>query len=571
MEDEISCDDPQFMNMLETCLRVEIEGAKSTLSVLEKEIKELKGKVQLQLQTRRQLKEGTKNAQENIQILNAVLNKENKCLNEISNNIELVKLNLDNDYKVMKQQECELYENIYKEYETLWQSYHAKYEEFPLARDRKEAKIKLEKIRVDEMILEYKVNDMERISRQQEWITWLRMRAKIIELARAILNYMKQEEKLKDLNRNIEDRKQELNVVETELATRLKRQEEEKRDRALKLLEMPPPKINFSHMRTIYGHKPKIGFLDGWERNYENSIDTLSVDTLMLEEMCIAGENSLPPPEDTSTRAEKDQNLPYDQPIDSRSPSLDQEQQEVEHEDTASEADGNTALEPIDAVDEEVEQRMDQELEHLDQPPSLSKDKQTGQRCVDLAKVVDDPPVKRMRLICDKEKPVASPMKNIPLEREKAHFVDPPAYPRISKIETVRYSVSPFKKAKKIDRKDRQLVNQTSEFRMRKMSSARKIDQDNPNPSSMFTPCHYDYSDDSDMSFCVDNTMADLKDDQISLYGGSVRDFCECSNVSTPNENAAQEINVNASSTSKTHSFPQSRACSSFRIRGPLP
>lgn len=32
MEDEIGCDDPQFMNMLETCIRVEIGIAKGTLS-----------------------------------------------------------------------------------------------------------------------------------------------------------------------------------------------------------------------------------------------------------------------------------------------------------------------------------------------------------------------------------------------------------------------------------------------------------------------------------------------------------------------------------------------------------
>lgn len=32
MESGISCDDPQFMNMLETCLRVEIEAAKSASS-----------------------------------------------------------------------------------------------------------------------------------------------------------------------------------------------------------------------------------------------------------------------------------------------------------------------------------------------------------------------------------------------------------------------------------------------------------------------------------------------------------------------------------------------------------
>lgn len=32
MEDEISCDDPQFMTMLETCLLMEIETSKNTFS-----------------------------------------------------------------------------------------------------------------------------------------------------------------------------------------------------------------------------------------------------------------------------------------------------------------------------------------------------------------------------------------------------------------------------------------------------------------------------------------------------------------------------------------------------------
>ncbi|KAK1124806.1 hypothetical protein K0M31_006166 [Melipona bicolor] len=38
----------------------------------------------------------------------------------------------------------------------------------------------------------------------------------------------------------------------------------------------------------------------------------------------------------------------------------------------------------------------------------------------------------------------------------------------------------------------------------------RKHDQDNANPSSMFTPRRYDFCDNSDMSFCTDN-MASLK------------------------------------------------------------
>lgn len=44
---------------------------------------------------------------------------------EISNKIELMKLNLDNDYKIMKVN-CEFYENIYNDYEKVWESYHVR-------------------------------------------------------------------------------------------------------------------------------------------------------------------------------------------------------------------------------------------------------------------------------------------------------------------------------------------------------------------------------------------------------------------------------------------------------------
>lgn len=94
----------------------------------------------------------------------------------------------------------------------------AKYEEFPLAKDRREAKIKMEKVQIDQMVLEYKVKEFEKILKQKQRIAWLRMRAKIVLLARAVLNYIKLVETLKDLDRNIEKRKEELNKIETEVS-----------------------------------------------------------------------------------------------------------------------------------------------------------------------------------------------------------------------------------------------------------------------------------------------------------------------------------------------------------------
>lgn len=178
--------------------------------------------------------------------------------------------------------------------------------------------------------------------------------------------------------------------------------------------------------------------------------DTLSVDTLMLEEMCLTEENSIQPPSYTEIQAQNDQNLSYEQPIDSRSSSPDQEQQEMENEDVASEVDGNIGSEPIDAVEKEMEQQMSQELEHVDQSSGLSKDKQTDQRCKDLEKERDEPVAKKMKLISSAEKPVASPMKGILLERTKSCSVEPsPPRPRISRIETIHYSVPSIKKIEK--------------------------------------------------------------------------------------------------------------------------
>ncbi|CAD1475694.1 unnamed protein product, partial [Heterotrigona itama] len=515
---------------------------------LANEIKTLKLGMQAQLKTRKELKEKTGSTQQNILILTDTLNQESKRVNETSNKIELMKLNLDNDYKVMKQG-CQQYENILNEYEATWQSYHEKYEEFPLAKERKQWEVKLRKLRVDKMVLEYKINELEKMSEQRRRITWLRMRTKIVELARAISDHKNLEKKLQEYNRTIEDRRKELDMITTELAMQLKKQEEEKKDRALKLLEMPPPKINFSHMRTIYGRRSRTGFPD-WKRNDENSIDTLSVDTLMLEEMCLAEESVMKPPFEISIHVQKDQNVPCNRPIDSTSPSLDQEPQQVEQEDVASEVDGNMALEAIDAAEEELEQRMDQELEHMGQSSGIPKDKQTGRRSEDLEEM-DDLAAKRMRLMGGEGKFVAIPVKDIQLDEGK---VDPLCRSRITRIETVRYKMSSIKNIDKSPRGCR-LVDQSPGSRIT-MLSMRKHDQDNANPSSMFTPHRYDFSDNSDMSFCTDN-MAGLKADQISLYGGSVRDFCECSNISMPIEDAISESNANVPSTSKTHNFPR--------------
>lgn len=76
----------------------------------------------------------------------------------------------------------------------------------------------MEKLQIDQMVLQYKVNEFEKILKQKQRIAWLRMRAKIIVLARAISNYTRLVETLKDLDRNVDKRKEELNTIETEVS-----------------------------------------------------------------------------------------------------------------------------------------------------------------------------------------------------------------------------------------------------------------------------------------------------------------------------------------------------------------
>lgn len=61
-------------------------------------------------------------------------------------------------------------------------------------------------------------------------------------------------------------------------------------------------------------------------------------------------------------------------------------------------------------------------------------------------------------------------------------------------------------------------MNQSPGSIITKMPSMRKLGQNNPNPSSMFTPGHYDYSNNSEISFCIDDNMTELKGTYIVLY-----------------------------------------------------
>lgn len=96
----------------------------------------------------------------------------------------------------------------------------AVYEEFPLAKTRLAAKIDLEKLRIEYMVVAYKKAEMTTIIRQRRRIDWIRTRCKIVELAATMLEYLRLDGKLTRLERSVDRRRGELRSIEAKVPRR---------------------------------------------------------------------------------------------------------------------------------------------------------------------------------------------------------------------------------------------------------------------------------------------------------------------------------------------------------------
>lgn len=94
----------------------------------------------------------------------------------------------------------------------------AMYEEFPLAKGRNAAKIKLGKLQIELMVVTYKRDEATTIIRQQRRVSWIRTRCKIIEFAGIMAERLKLEEKLTELKANVNYYRRELRSIEMEVS-----------------------------------------------------------------------------------------------------------------------------------------------------------------------------------------------------------------------------------------------------------------------------------------------------------------------------------------------------------------
>ncbi|XP_047350206.1 BICD family-like cargo adapter 1 isoform X2 [Vespa velutina] len=284
-EEGIPYDDPRFVEILEACLHVEIAAYKESYGKTQAEIRKIKRNVLMKLEKRKELKKKIEDAEDVISMSNVTLKRLREDVRETKQRIELIEANVDDRSKLMSY-EMQRYREILNEYKKTWQSYHTEYEDFPLAKKRKEREIELKKVSIEKMVLEFKLNELKMKCEQKKKIDEIRTRLKIIELAKAMVNNEKLEGKLVDLRNEIDHCKRQLHSRELELKSLRRREEEDRKERAMKLLEMPPPKINLSRVRLNYSRKWQD--LEIRKEMPPVDSDSMSVNTIALEEMCIS-------------------------------------------------------------------------------------------------------------------------------------------------------------------------------------------------------------------------------------------------------------------------------------------
>lgn len=91
------------------------------------------------------------------------------------------------------------------------------YEEFPLAKIRNAAKINLQKLKIEHMVMDYKKAELTTIIKQRLRIDWIRTRCKIIEFATVMVEQLELEKKLMKQKVNVDYHGRGLQSIEMEV------------------------------------------------------------------------------------------------------------------------------------------------------------------------------------------------------------------------------------------------------------------------------------------------------------------------------------------------------------------
>ncbi|XP_043670175.1 uncharacterized protein LOC122630112 isoform X2 [Vespula pensylvanica] len=428
-EEGIPYDDPRFVEILEACLHVEIAAYKESYGKTQAEIRKIKRNVLMKLEKRKELKKKIEDAEDVISMSNVTLKRLREEVRETKQRIEMIEANADDRSKLMSY-EMQRYREILGEYQRIWQSYQAEYENFPLAKKRKETEIDLKKVCIEKMVLEFKLNELEKKFERKREIDEIRTRLKIIELAKAMVCNEKLERKLVDLRSEIDCCKRQLHSRELELKSLQRQEEEDRKERAVKLLEMPPPKINLSRVRLNYPRKWQE--LELRKELPPIDSDSMSVNTIALEEMCIRDDTS----EGTSNR-EAVVSVSTNDPKRSTNLLSDYETKEKDTRDAKS-AESFAVATSFQKTHGKKSLSFSSNAESIAKRTSFEgkdEQKRSTMRAEEERAIECDS--KRMTFVRNDEKDVED------FELPQTSKRSPPRYPRVRKIEKVQYGVTP--------------------------------------------------------------------------------------------------------------------------------
>ncbi|KAL0105472.1 hypothetical protein PUN28_016857 [Cardiocondyla obscurior] len=444
-------DDPQFVKILETCLKMEIEAMKGKLDAMMEEMRQLKTTIRSELNKRKELKGKITQMNKIRLILSETLTKLYISINEISDTLGTMKVNADDQYKLI-QLRSEEYQDVVVKYKTTWHEYRTVYEEFPLAKARKAAKISLGKLKMEYMIASYKKSEMMKIIKQRQRIKWIRMRCKIVNFITTMFKHLKLEEKLGKLKVNVKYQKRELQSIETELQVLRRKEEDQKRQRKEKMLEMAPPKINIPYREMYAQNKIRTKVQPQWKQIHENLDDSISVNTLYLEELCInESSTTLPERIDIEEMHEKNYKLAAIEAKTSNSKSTVVSEKGDRHATSvASAIDMEPSAEEAILIDNNVEMKEiheDEKSQESVKTQSSCRTKESSLKHRTGKNTLDEIEPKRMRLQRHDSKRnidrITTPQPSAVVTEMDLQF-SPRSVPTITKIESVNYNIVPL-------------------------------------------------------------------------------------------------------------------------------
>ncbi|XP_063989340.1 uncharacterized protein LOC135168764 [Diachasmimorpha longicaudata] len=207
---------------------------------------------------------------------------------QLTTTLALVTAKLD-DKSLRMKADNDQFKEIVHLYKTTCEKRRAEYEALvPLAAKRRQAKIKLQLLEVEEMVLAQRTEEILKLNQQKREIDEKRMQVKLVEVLTIAKERAKMQEKLRAMDQEKAILLEELKTLKIQKDRMMKQKEEKERARQKARLMMPPPRLDMSVLSTFCPKSTIERQTRSAIRTRDDSVDldNQSINTVILEKMC---------------------------------------------------------------------------------------------------------------------------------------------------------------------------------------------------------------------------------------------------------------------------------------------